>query len=312
MILTVTANAAIDKRYVVTSFDVGSVNRVKSVELSAGGKGLNVSRTARIAGEDVIATGFLGGHSGEFIQEKLKAEGVREDFIWCIGETRSCINIWDENHHTQTEFLEPGARATQQNQDSLVKKFTELAADCSVAAISGSMPEGCTPELYKRMLAAGKKAGKKVILDTSGKTLEECLDDHPFMIKPNIDEIQMLVGRKLNPDDTQELLDAAKELHARGIPAVVISLGSSGSLMSCEEGAFQALVPKIDAVNTVGCGDAMIGGFCTGIARGLSMPESLKLASAVSAAAAMTNRTGFFRMEDMKKLEPQIEIRKLR
>jgi len=42
------------------------------------------------------------------------------------------------------------------------------------------------------------------------------------------------------------------------------------------------------------------------------MPESLKLASAVSAAAAMTNRTGFFRMEDMKKLEPQIEIRKLR
>ena len=64
MILTVTANAAIDKRYVVTSFDVGSVNRVKSAELSAGGKGLNVSRTARIAGEDVIATGFLGGHAG--------------------------------------------------------------------------------------------------------------------------------------------------------------------------------------------------------------------------------------------------------
>ena len=67
MILTVTANAAIDKRYVVTSFDVGSVNRVKSAEFSAGGKGLNVSRTARIAGEDVIATGFLGGHAGEFV-----------------------------------------------------------------------------------------------------------------------------------------------------------------------------------------------------------------------------------------------------
>ena len=312
MILTVTANAAIDKRYVVESFEVGSVNRIKSADLSAGGKGLNVSRTAHIAGEEVIATGFLGGHAGEFIQEKLKAEGVKEDFIWCAGETRNCINIWDETHHTQTEFLEPGAEATPQNQDKLVQRFTELVAECQVAAISGSMPKGCTSDLYKRLLAIGKKAGKKVILDTSGKTLEECLDAGPFMIKPNIDEIQMLVGRKLDPEDTDELLDAAKELHARGIPTVVISLGSSGSLMSCEEGAFQAVVPKIDAVNTVGCGDSMIGGFCVGISRGLSMQESLKLASAISAAAAMTQKTGFFRMEDMEQLLPKIEVRKLR
>ena len=68
MILTVTANAAIDKRYVVDAFDVGEVNRVKSCAPTAGGKGLNVARVAYLAGASkVTATGFLGGHAGKFI-----------------------------------------------------------------------------------------------------------------------------------------------------------------------------------------------------------------------------------------------------
>ena len=132
------------------------------------------------------------------------------------------------------------------------------------------------------------------------------------MIKPNIDEIQMLVGRTLTPGNRDELLQAAGELHKKGIPTVVISLGSAGSLMSCEDGVYEAHVPKIDAVNTVGCGDSMIGGFAAGISRGLDMPGCLKLASAISAASAMTDRTGFFRMEDMEAIRERVEIIKVR
>ncbi|MGN0363437.1 MAG: 1-phosphofructokinase [Bilifractor sp.] len=312
MILTVTANAAVDTRYVVDNFGVDAVNRVKICERSAGGKGLNVSRAAHIAGAKILATGFLGGHSGEFVQEKLHQEGIGEDFVWCSGETRSCINIWDEVNKTQTEFLEPGFTATMINQDALVRKFTEYIQEADVATISGSMPAGCDSLLYKRLIDAGRKAGKKVILDTSGNTLKECIAYKPFMIKPNIDEIQMLVGRTLTPGNREELLQAAGELHARGIPTVVISLGSAGSLMSCAEGVYEAHVPKIQAVNTVGCGDSMIGGFAVGISRNLDMPECLRLASAVSAAAAMTDRTGFFRTEDMEDLLHKVEIQKVR
>ena len=109
-----------------------------------------------------------------------------------------------------------------------------------------------------------------------------------------------------------ELLEAAGELHAKGIPTVVISLGSAGSLMSCEEGVYEAHVPKINAVNTVGCGDSMIGGFAAGIARGLDMKDCLRLASAISAASAMTDRTGFFRMEDMTAIRDRVEIIRVR
>ena len=60
--------------------------------------------------------------------------------------------------------------------------------------------------------------------------------------------------------------------------------------MSCEEGVYEAHVPKINAVNTVGCGDSMIGGFAAGIARGLDMKGCLRLASAISAASATPSR----------------------
>ncbi len=96
MILTVTANAAIDKRYVVGGFEEGNVNRVKTCVANAGGKGLNVSRVASIAGEKVTATGFLGGHAGKFIAEHIEQFGVKSEFAWCEGESRTCINIWDE------------------------------------------------------------------------------------------------------------------------------------------------------------------------------------------------------------------------
>ena len=102
-----------------------------------------------------------------------------------------------------------------------------------------------------------------------------------------------------------------KKIHEAGIEIVVISLGADGSLLICEDGVYQAIVPRIDAVNTVGCGDSMIAGFALGLSEGLSLEETLRRASAISAAAAMREETGFFVMEDMEKLLPQIEVTKL-
>ena len=310
MILTVTANAAIDKRYVVEGFGVGNVNRVKSCVANAGGKGINVARVASIIGEKMTATGFLGGHAGKFISERVEARGLISDFVWCDGESRTCINIWDEVKNQQTEFLEPGFAVTQEDCDRLVAKFETILPDCKVVAISGSVPKGADARLYKRLIRAAREMGKPVILDTSGKLLEECIVEGPTMIKPNIDEIRMLTGRPMN--SRSALLEAAQELHDDGIEIVVISLGGDGSLISTADGVYDVKVPKIDAVNTVGCGDSMIAGFAVGMSRGYSIEDSIRLASAVSAANAMRLETGFFVKEYMEMLLPQIVVKKIR
>ena len=309
MILTVTLNAAIDKRYVVDDCRMGEVNRVKECTYVPGGKGLNVSKPASIYGAEVVATGFVGGHAGNYIEEALKPFGIKSAFYHVEGESRSCINIWDEVNHVQTEFLEPGFTLTEEDFRGFEEKFRELVKDADVVAMSGSVPKGLDGTAYPRLVRIVKEAGKPVILDTSGKLLEMGIEAKPSMIKPNIDEIRMLTGKSC--DDLNEIIEAARAIHQKGVEIVAVSLGADGSLAVSDEGVFRAVVPKIDAVNTVGCGDSMIAGFALGISEGLSLPETLRRASAISAAAAMREKTGFFVMEDMERLLPQIQITKL-
>ena len=310
MILTVTLNAAIDKRYVVENYQVGEVNRVKECAYVAGGKGLNVSKTAAIAGAEVLATGFVGGHAGAYITEAVEKQGVATDFIQVKGESRSCINIYDTVNKTQTEFLEPGVVVSEEEQRAFYLKFDQLLAKCDVVAMSGSVPKGIGTDMYPKLVAMAKAAGKKIIVDTSGALLEEAVKAKPNMVKPNIDEIRLLTGKQIL--GREELIEAGIELQKSGIERVVISLGADGSLMFVDEGVYQAVVPKIDAVNTVGCGDCMTAGFAISFEQGMTPQEALRFASATSAASAMREETGYFETEDMKALFDQIEIKKLR
>ncbi|MGN1184385.1 MAG: 1-phosphofructokinase [Oliverpabstia sp.] len=309
MILTVTMNAAIDKRYVVKRFEEGQVNRVTTCTYTPGGKGLNVSKPASIAGAEVVATGFVGGHAGDYIVDSLKNFGIKSEFYHMNEESRSCINIWNEEKREQTEFLEPGFTVSEEDFDKFMEKFEKLIVQADVVAISGSLPKGLDGTAYQRMVKAVKDAGKKVILDTSGNLLEMGIKAKPTMVKPNIDEIRMLTGSHC--DTREELVEAAQKIHRAGIEVVVISLGGEGSVLVCDNGVYRAVVPKIDAVNTVGCGDSMIAGFALGFEKNLPIEETLKLASAISAAAALREETGFFVKEDMERILPDIKIEKM-
>lgn len=309
MILTVTLNAAIDKRYVVEGFQVGEVNRVKKCTYISGGKGLNVSKPLAISGADVVATGFVGGHAGNYIEDALKPFQIRSDFYHVEAESRSCINIWDEVNHVQTEFLEPGFSLTEHDFERFVEKFNRLVPHADIVVISGSIPRGLDGSAYQRLVSISKKAEKKVILDTSGTLLTMGIEAKPTMIKPNIDEIRMLTGKSC--DNLEEMIESALEIHENGIEIVAVSLGSNGSFVICESGIFRAEVPKINAVNTVGCGDSMIAGFALGLSERLSMEETLRKASAISVATAMREETGFYLKEDMEQIYPQVQIKKL-
>lgn len=309
MLLTVTLNAAIDKRYVVENYRVGEVNRVKTCTYTPGGKGLNVSKPAAIAGARVTATGFVGGHAGHYIEESLKPFGIESAFYHLPEESRSCVNVWDERNHTQTEFLEPGFTVGETDFAGFLGKFENLLPGADVVAVSGSVPKGLDGSAYRRLVDVCKNAGKKVILDTSGSLLATGIQSCPTMVKPNLDEIRMLTGRDCT--DIREMLEAARQLHRGGISYVAISLGGDGSLLVCDEGSFRAKVPPIDAVNTVGCGDSMIAGFALGLAKGLTAPDMLRQASAISAAAALREETGYFLPADRDRLLPQIKIEKI-
>jgi tagatose 6-phosphate kinase len=290
-VLTVTLNAAIDKRYDVTDVHVGEVQRVTRVRAGAGGKGLNVARGARLCGQAVIATGFVAGFAGQFITGQVEEQGIRQEFLRVPGESRTCINIIDAAGRS-TEFLEPGVTVEETHLLGLLAGFRGLLGDVDVVTLSGSAPSGCPDDVYVRFVEAARLAGRPVILDTSGALLRAGLAASPTVVKPNRDELAALAGRDLR--DLTEVIAAARSLCATGPEWVVVSLGADGALAVNAQQAVQVLAPRVTAVNPVGCGDVLVSGLATGLAAGLTVDAALPFAVRVAAASAAHPETGHF------------------
>lgn len=310
MITTVTLNASVDKAYhMAAPIRNGTVMRVAQCCNSAGGKGLNVARIVRLCGEQVQATGLVGGHNGAYLEQMLDADGIPHCFGKVSGETRSCINILDPEYGS-TEYLEPGCTVSPEEEAYFVQEvFPQVIAGSEVVTLSGSVPQGMSRDIYAKLIAAAKAQGKLVLLDTSGALLKDSLSASPTMVKPNQDEIEALFGVQITCFD--EVKQYAVRLHEMGIPYVVVSLGGDGAMLVCEEGIFQAKPPKVQVVNTVGCGDSMVGAFAVALTRKLRPEQALRYAAAVGTANALSPNTGDFSPELLPVLMDQTTVTKL-
>lgn len=306
MITTITLNASIDKAYYMDrAIENGTVMRVKSIRNSAGGKGLNVARVVRLCNEKVKASGLAGGYNGKYLENLLEKDGISNDFDHIQGETRSCINILDKQYGS-TEYLEPGCPVTEEEVGKFLERFPDIIGDSSVVTLSGSVPQGMEKDIYQKLISIVKSEGKEVILDTSGELLKKGILACPTMVKPNKDEMEMLFGTKIH--GIEDVIANAKRIFHQGIPYVVVSLGGDGALMVCGEGVFQGKPPKVKVVNTVGCGDSMVGALAVALHREEKPKEALRFAVAVATANAMSPNTGDFEPEICEKLINEVEI----
>ena len=310
MILTVTLNTSIDKLYLMEKIRPETVMRVKEVHNTAGGKGLNVSRTAAKLGEKVIAMGFTGGFNGKYLESLVESPLIRCAFTHVDAETRSCINCWDLSDGRSTEYLEPGAPVSPEDTARFLADFDRELPGADVVSVSGSIPEGVPEDIYCSLIRRCQEAGVPVLIDTSGNRLVSAVKEKPSFIKPNEDEIVQLLGRSVSgPEETARAL---MELHEGGIPYAVLSMGAEGALLACSEGVFHGKPPKLVPRNTVGCGDSMTAGFAVGFARSLPVMETFRMALAVSAASALSLFTGDFDPADYERLLPEVIIRRVR
>jgi tagatose 6-phosphate kinase len=258
---------------------------------SAGGKGLNVARSAQLCGQPVVVTGFVAGFAGDYVIGEVIREGMTEKFVRVAGETRTCINIIDEQGRS-TELLEPGVTVTEMDLTTLVARFAELLPQVEVVTLSGSAPAGCPDGVYVPLIQAARQAGKPVILDTSGALLAAGLAARPNVVKPNREELAALVGAELS--NLPSLVAAGRELCTNGPEWVVVSLGGDGAVAISADRAVQVVPPPVAVANAVGCGDVLVGGLATGLANGLAVDAALPLAVRVAAAAAAHPQTGRF------------------
>ena len=291
MIVTVTLNPSVDINYTLPKLQLDGVNRVEEVSKTAGGKGLNVSRVLRQLGEEVAATGFLGGDLGNFLRKKIKELGISDYFIPIADETRNCIAVLHEG--MQTEILEPGPFIQEKEKEAFLSTFQRLIKAGNIITISGSLPEGLPKDFYKTLLHLAASEKKRMLIDVNGELLKRTLraDKKPFLIKPNQAELADLVG--IRDMDETEVFEALRSPLLQGIEWVVVSLGNRGAIIRFQEKIFRVHIPRIEAVNTVGSGDSVLAGFASGLHKHLTGLELMKYGVAMGVLNAMEEKTGY-------------------
>jgi len=309
MLLTITLNPSIDRRYSVNGFEKGKIFRTDGFQYTPGGKGINVAKVIKAFDEPVVATGFLGGRAGSFIKEKLDEMNITSEFISIKGETRSCIAILSDDG-SQTEILEPGPLILQEDMEKFLYLYENLIKDADVICASGSLPRGLGVATYKVLIELANKQRKKFILDTSREALKQGIESKPYLIKPNKEELESLLGISICSEN--DIIKAAKYLINKGISIVAISLGKEGSLVVIDNYMYRVKTPKIDAVNPVGSGDSMIAGFAVSIKRNYDFEYMLRLAAACGTANAMEEETGKVDINKVNKLMNKITVEKVK
>lgn len=302
-------NPAIDKIYMVNNFQLGQVHRPIEMIASAGGKGLNVARVARLLGEEVGATGPLGGGNGAYVEKKIIELNIKPMFIYTQGETRICINVTDVITQQSTEVLEDGPVLTQEEGELFLQEFESMMPSIDLITISGSLPQGLGNDYYAKLIVIGKRHGKKVLLDTSGAAFSEGIKALPYLIKPNEDEISKVYDGPITT--IEDMILAIQYFKNLGIQIPIISLGKDGSLAGLQEGIYKVRIPPVNVVNTVGSGDAFIAGCAVALERGFSEVDMIRMATACGTVNTQYAHTGYVEADLVSAYYEQVIVTKV-
>ncbi|HEL2733101.1 TPA: tagatose-6-phosphate kinase [Streptococcus suis] len=307
MILTITLNPSVDIAYQLDTFHLDTVNRVENVQKTAGGKGLNVTRVLKQIGEDVVATGFIGGEIGSYIKKQLTRNDVKNSFVEIGNETRNCIAVLHDGK--QTEILEQGPTIQEHEALNFIEHLEIILNNVDVVVISGSLPKGLASNYYVEIVELCKKCGVAVVLDCSGEALKNVLESQqkPTVIKPNTEELSQLIGKEVT-DDIQELKSVLSGQLFQGIEWIVVSLGAQGAFAKHNDKFYRVKIPKIKVVNPVGSGDSTVAGIAASLVHALPDTELLKKANVLGMLNAQEEQTGYVNLENAESLYSQIEV----
>lgn len=306
MIITVTLNPALDRSLTVPQFSADAVNRATGSRLDPGGKGVNVSKVLKAMGTESLATGFLGDNAGNAIAGALDVLGIRHDFVRVAGETRTNLKLYDPERLTYTDINEPGDPVSAEDIAMFEEKLLLLAKPGDLVLFAGSAPRGIaehtTADWAKKLTAHGIL----VAADQDGGQLKAMLAAKPFLIKPNDHELQQLLD--LADTELPTLSQAALSLVRNGIAHVVISLGARGALFADGQGVLYAEGLRVDAVSTVGAGDALTAALLYAAEHKLSREDTARLAVATATAKVTCPGSSPPSMEMIRQYRDQVKL----
>ncbi len=309
VILTVTLNPAVDVTTLVDGFSSGKSHSACRQVVSAGGKGINVSRVLDHLGVPTLALGIGGGAAGRWIIDLLNVEKIPNDFVRVKGEARANLTVIDVKNDRRTRVLGMGPELNKAEISAFERKYRKRLAQSCAVVLSGRNIYKASNDLYARLIRLAQRAKVPAVLDTSGECLREGMRAGPFMVKPNLEEAREVFECRL--ETLAQGKRVLRRIHQKGVAVAVLSMGKKGALASNGRRVVYAKPPSVAVRNDVGCGDALLGGFVYAYWRGMDFARAVQWAVAAGTVNAMNIIPGLIRHQDLVQLSRTITVRKI-
>ncbi len=313
MIFTVTLNPAVDKILFLEHFHKSRTNRLTRTLETIGGKGTHVFLNLKILGVESTALGIGLGENGRKIVSMLgnRAEGVRFLHYDLPGlESRTNYEIVEDTNHTCSMLAERGPLLPRHITDDLLEQIQDLLKPGDMLVLTGDASNVEDTGIYSRLTATANALGARVFLDASGHYLKQGLDSGPFLIKPNFEELSFIAGRDLANET--DILAAMQALDQFNLPMIAMTWGRHGAIVKDGRDFYRVNPIKVRVINAGGCGDAFLSAIIAGIEKNRGILENLRMAAAVSAAAAECESTVGFDPLRAGELAKQAEVVRIR
>ncbi|MCE9555637.1 MAG: hexose kinase [Planctomycetes bacterium] len=261
--------------------EIGHVNRARTAHWCASGKVVNVGLALHYLGGASKTLAPIGGGSGSEISADLAALGASARWVRTQASTRVCTTIIDESARVITELVENAGPLEAEDVASFIQAYREEAASASLIVLTGSLPQGVDRGFYRELL---RHSTAPAILDVRGEELLAALELQPLLVKPNREELEQTLGRKLASD--RELLVAMRELNQRGAQWVLVTQGAGLVWLTSKADTLRIQPTKIQVVNSTGCGDCLTAGIAWSLRNGCEMTQAVQFGLAAAAVNA--------------------------
>ena len=306
MILTVTINPLLERRYYYQNLDLSSVNRNGKLIIKAGGKGINVNRQLNKLGIKNIALLFTGGSNGKLIRETLRAEKINFSEIITRNETRDASIIIDQSAEKFYSFFVSDSIISLRETEDFILRMEKAIAACEIVVFSGSSPCKEADLIFVEGIRIANKLDKISVCDTYGRHLQSCYDSSPTIIHNNVDEIKASLDLKFeNEADHRNFLNM---LYKKGVKQAYITDSANPVYASNFDFHYKVIPPQINHVDSTGSGDAFVSGIVYGWHNKFTFEQQLCFATALGAFNAKSFEVCDVEMKDAKSLSQKIKI----
>ncbi len=310
MILTVTLNAAVDRTLVVPSLTLGHRHRAPESVTLAGGKGINVARALRSLDVPVLATGLVGGRNGDAIRDRLSEAAIPFDLVEIKSPSRTSTALVDPTTGTQTEINEHGPAVSPEEAQEFQRRLVFLMEYATALVFAGSLPSNLDEAFLAGLVRKAREEGLYTVVDAPPAILKAALKANPSLVSPNQDEAEGAVG--FDFIEREDFLRGIGRLMELGAGQACITSPDGYSCIATEDGVVSARAPKVEALSTIGSGDAYLAGLLAGLLhRKLSPVEAVRLAAGCAAANAEALGAGVFDPRRAEELAEEVRVESL-